>query len=215
MTTLLKLSIPQPMSVQTKQLMQNAGSSPSDGKGCTGMAAAWANEIDPLNPFNWYCVHTKPQREKQAAEQLSTLPEVEVYFPRIRIQKTIRRVRKQVTEPLFPRYLFCRFDIGSNYRAVRYSHDVIGLVSFGAQPAIVGDDLIEDLQSWVSENSLAAAKPQFSSGDVVQIASGPMQGLQAVILEGRSDSERVAVLLSILGSEARVTIDRRLLAKTA
>lgn len=179
------------------------------------MAVACAQPIETLNPLNWYCVHTKPQREKQAAEQLSTLSNVEVYFPRIRIQKTIRRVRKQVTEPLFPRYLFCRFDLSSNYRAVRYAHEVINLVSFGLQPAVVSETLIHDLQSWVSENSLTLTKSQFTSGDTVQIASGPMQGLQAVILEGRGDQERVAVLLNILGSEARLTIDRRLLAKTA
>jgi transcriptional antiterminator RfaH len=165
--------------------------------------------------MNWFCVHTRPQREKQVVEQLSTLFGVEVYFPRLRLQKTIRRVRRQVTEPLFPRYLFCRFELASNYRAVRYAHDVIDLVSFGPQPAVVSEQLISDLKSWVGEDSLVTAVPMFSCGDRVQIVDGPMQGLQAVILEGRSDSERVAVLLSILGCEARLSIDRRQLAKTA
>jgi len=178
------------------------------------MAVACEQSMGALDSRNWYCVHTKPQREKHAGEQLSTLANVEVYFPRIRLQKTIRRVRKQVSEALFPRYLFCRFDLTTQFRAVRYGHDVVDLVSFGTQPAIVANSLIQDLQSWVSENSLIA-KSEFSTGDKVQIAAGPMQGLQAVILEGHSDQERVAVLLDILGSQARLTIDRRLLAKSA
>jgi transcriptional antiterminator RfaH len=177
------------------------------------MAAAWTQPIDAACAKNWYCVHTKPQREKQAVEQLKSRLGFEVYFPRILLQKTIRRVRRQVTEPLFPRYLFCRFDIASDYRAVRYAHDVVNLVSFGEDPAVVSDQLVDDLKSWANEDNLVTAKPMFSSGDRVQIAVGPMQGLQAVILEARSESERVAVLLSILGCDARLTIDRCQLAR--
>jgi transcriptional antiterminator RfaH len=165
--------------------------------------------------MNWYCIHTKSQREKHAAEQLCTLLGFEVYFPQIRLQRRIRRVRREVTEPLFPRYLFCRFDLSRHYRTVRYAHDVVDLVSFGQSPAIVTDQLIRDLKIWESESSLTANKPIFASGDRVQIADGPMQGLQAVILQGESDNDRVAVLLSILGCDARLTIDRCLLAKAS
>jgi transcriptional antiterminator RfaH len=203
-----------PMSVQNSTLPKLDGAPRSHLRECTEMAVAWAKPIDTAVPaLNWYCVHTKPLREKQAVEQLSAHLGFEVYFPRIRIQKTIRRVRRQVTEPLFPRYLFCRFDISSHYRAVRYAHDVVNLVSFGDEPAVVAGQLIEDLKSWAGENRFFTPAPAFSSGDHVQIAFGPMQGLQAVILEARSDSERVAVLLSILGCEARLTIDRGQLAR--
>jgi transcriptional antiterminator RfaH len=202
------------MSVQHSILSEFDGTFQSHQRECTGMAAAWAKPIDTaVLPLNWYCVHTKPQREKQAMEQLSALLGFEVYFPRIRLQKTIRRVRRQVTEPLFPRYLFCRFDISSHYRAVRYAHDVVNLVSFGDEPAVVADQLIDDLKSWAGVDRFFTATPTFSSGEHVQIAFGPMQGLQAVILEARNDSERVAVLLSILGCEARLTIDRGQLAR--
>ena len=163
--------------------------------------------------MNWYCIHTKPQREKNAVEQLSSLFGVEVYFPRILLHKTIRRIRRQVTEPLFPRYVFCRFDIGAAYRAVRYARDVVNLVSFGETPAVVADQLIDDLKVWSSEDRILTSEPRLVAGDRVQIAGGPMQGLQAVILEARNDSERVAVLLSILGNYARLTIDRQQLAK--
>lgn len=163
--------------------------------------------------MNWYCILTKPQREKQVAEQLGAFLGFEVYFPQIQLQRRIRRVRRLVTEPLFPRYLFCRFDLACNYRAVRYAHDVVDLVSFGPQPAVVDDLLIDDLKSWANKDRFSAARSAFSSGERVQISSGPMQGLQAVILEEYSDNERVAVLLSILGCDARLTIDRSQLAK--
>jgi len=178
------------------------------------MAAAWSRQSSQFESMNWYCVHTKPQREKQVVEQLGTVLGFEVYFPLLQLQKTIRRVRRKVTEPLFPRYLFCHCDINSSYRSVRYAHDVVNLVSFGEHPAMVQDQLIDNLRSWTNEHRpFVLAEPTLSSGDTVEITDGPMQGLQAIILDARNDSERVAVLLSILGCDARLTIDRCQLAK--
>jgi transcriptional antiterminator RfaH len=163
--------------------------------------------------MNWYCVHTKPQREQIAADQLSTSLGLEVYLPTIRLHKTIRRVRRQVVEPLFPRYFFSRFNLATDFRAVRYAHDVIDIVSFGAQPALVDDQLVEQIRAWSSTHVVQKNADDLSSGDHVQITFGPMQGLHAVILDSHNDRERVAVLLSILGRDTRVTIDRSLLAK--
>ncbi|MFT3868881.1 MAG: transcription termination/antitermination NusG family protein [Nibricoccus sp.] len=163
--------------------------------------------------MNWYCIHTRPQREQFVAEQLSTFLGLEVYFPTIRLHKTIRRVRREVVEPLFPRYLFCRCDLTTDYRAVRYARDVIDLVSFGAQPARVDEQLIAQIKAWAESNALPSPASAFSAGEQVEITFGPMQGLHAVILDAHNDRERVAVLLSILGCDARLTIDRSLLAK--
>lgn len=160
----------------------------------------------------WYCVHTRPHSERFVAEQLGGSLGLEVYLPTIRLHKTVRRVRREVTEPLFPRYLFCRFDLAAQYRAVRYARDVIDLVSFGPQPASVDDQLIAQIKTWSAEARVDNAT-SFAPGDHVQIAFGPMQGLHAIILDAHNERERVAVLLSLLGCEARMTIDRNLLAK--
>ena len=57
--------------------------------------------------MHWYCIHTRPQKEARVVAYLATLG-LETYFPRLKRQKTIRRVRRIVTGPLFPRYPFCR-----------------------------------------------------------------------------------------------------------
>lgn len=159
--------------------------------------------------MNWYCIHTRPVKENQSAMYLQAMLGLETYFPRLKRQKTIRRVRRIVTRPLFPRYLFCRFDLGEYYRAVRYAPDVIDVVSFGERPAIVGDGLIEELKSWAGEAvDIITLQPCLAPGDRVEITDGPMQGLQAVILHETNDSDRVAVLLSILECGARLMINR-------
>ena len=159
--------------------------------------------------MHWYCIHTRPQKEARVAAYLQVGLALEAYFPRLRRQKTIRRVRRIVTEPLFPRYLFCRFDLAHSFRSVRYSPDVIDVVTFGPKPAVVEEALIESLKGWAGEMvDVITLQPALRAGDVVQVTDGPMQGLQAVILQERSDRDRVAVLLSILGGKVPMMICR-------
>ncbi len=166
--------------------------------------------------MNWYCVHTKPQRELQTATYIQEMLGLETYFPRLKQQKTIRRVRRIVVSPLFPRYLFCRFDPGFRYRAVRYSPDVIGVVSFGERPAVVDDAIIDELRDWAGEAlDVITIQAGLRVGDRVEITDGPLRGLQAVILHERSDRDRVAVLLSLLECGAQMTISRSQLARVS
>ena len=164
--------------------------------------------------MNWYCIHTRPVKENQSAMYLQAMLGLETYFPRLKRQKTIRRVRRIVTRPLFPRYLFCRFDPSLRYRAVRYAPDVIEVVRFGEHPAVVDDGIIEALKNWAGDAlDVITIQPDLRPGDLVEITDGPMRGLQAVILNSKNDCERVTVLLSILECGARMMIDRSQLAR--
>ena len=164
--------------------------------------------------MNWYCVHTRPLKEERVVGHLQEMLGLETYFPRLRRHKTIRRVRRIVTGPLFPRYLFCNFDMALHYRAVRYAPEVIDVVSFGGAPAIVDDSLVDELRSWAGEGvDVITLQPSLRPGDHVEITDGPMRGLQAVILHGRDDRERVTVLLSILECQAQMMISRTQLAR--
>jgi transcriptional antiterminator RfaH len=173
------------------------------------MAAACPKVLFSKSLMNWYCLHTRPLQEARVASHLRESLGLETYFPRLRMEKTIRRVRRVVTRPLFPRYLFSRFDPAIQFRAVRYCPEVLGVVSFGESPALVADDIIEQLKNWAGEAvDLIAVRPQLKPGDLVEIVDGPMRGLQAVILHERNDRDRVAVLLSILECGAQMSIRR-------
>jgi transcriptional antiterminator RfaH len=164
--------------------------------------------------MNWYCVHTRPLKEQQVATHFNQMLGLEMYFPRLRRQKTIRRVRRVVTSPLFPRYLFCRFDPVLRYRAVRYAPDVIEVVRFGDHPAVVDDGIIETLKNWAGDAlDMITIQPDLCTGDLVEITDGPMRGLQAVILNSRDDRDRVTVLLSLLECGAKMMISRSQLAR--
>lgn len=159
--------------------------------------------------MNWYCLHTKPQKEEHTALHLEESLGLETYFPRLKRQRVIRRVRRTVLSPLFPRYLFCRFDPALQFRAVRFAPDVIDVVRFGEFPTIVDTGIIDELKTWAGEAvDVISIEPQLCPGDRVVITDGPMRGLQAVIIQQRSDRDRVAVLLAALEFSAQVMINR-------
>ncbi len=159
--------------------------------------------------MNWYCLHTRPLKEAHVESYCRGSLGLETYFPRIKQHRTIRRVRRVVVSPLFPRYLFVRFDPALSYRAARYCPEVINIVHNGDAPAIVEDALIHDLKGWVdTELDKLSLRPALRPGDSVQIVGGPMQGVSAVILRASDEQDRVTILLSILQHGAQLTLSR-------
>ncbi len=157
----------------------------------------------------WYCVHTRPKKEANVEAYCREQLGLETYFPRLRQQRVIRRVRRVVTGPLFPRYLFCRFDPAVSYRQVKFAPDAIDLVHSGARPAVVAATLIDEIKRWAGEAyDVLAYQPPLRPGDRVEITAGPMRGLTAVILNTHDDRDRVAILLSILECGAQMSISR-------
>ncbi len=167
--------------------------------------------VDPvMGPMNWYCIHTKPKKEKLVEHYLQNELGLETYYPRLKRKKTIRRIRHEVLEPLFPRYLFCKLNLTESYRAVTYGRDIIGVVSTGDHPTEVSDQTIEHIRDWAgSEGDIITLEPNpIKAGDRIRITEGPMQGLEAVFMRETSQEERVSILLDLMESRAKVEIDR-------
>ena len=160
--------------------------------------------------MNWYCIHTKPKKEKLVEHYLQNELGLETYYPRLKRYKTIRRVRSEVIEPLFPRYLFCKLDLAENYRAVTYGRDVIEVVGSGSRPTEVSFQTIERIRDWAgSESDIITLEPELiNAGDRIRIIEGPMQGLEAIFVRGTSQEERVSILLNLMDSQATVEINR-------
>ena len=161
------------------------------------------------NATDWLCVHTRPRKETGAEQYCRESLNLETYYPRLKHLKTVRRVKRWVVGPLFPRYFFCRLNIAQSFRAVQYAPQVVGVVGFGGKPTLVDPAIIEQLRQWAGEAvDVVTVRPGFRPGDLVEISDGPLRGLQAVVLQEMSDRDRVAVLLSTLGCQARLIVSR-------
>lgn len=161
---------------------------------------------------NWYLIHTKPRKEIVAEQNLQRQG-YEVYLPRIQQPHRRRGRWVEVIDSLFPRYLFVRLQFGyDNIYSIRYTTGVHKLVSFGEEPTMVPDQIIESIRYAADSNTgLHNPKgPLFKPGDTVIIDKGPLAGLRAIFL-AETGEERVNILLEMLGRQNRVTIERDLL----
>jgi transcriptional antiterminator RfaH len=156
--------------------------------------------------MNWYLVNTKTHSEKMAEMNLQRLG-VEVFCPLLQQEKIIRRKRQTVVSPLFPGYLFAKFDPAHQYRAVHYATGISKVVMFGATPAKVEEELIDAMKANMFNGFVRiAVQAPFKPGQKVRIQDGPFRGLEAVFECEMSDRQRVAILLQAVAYQARVVV---------
>lgn len=154
----------------------------------------------------WYAVSTKPHQEKQAESHVCQLG-IECFLPLLKTSKIIRRARKTVIEPLFPGYLFARFDISKHYRAVNYATGVRKIVEFGSGPVELDTVIIDAIKERLDDGYVTPQSGRFKMGQIVQINGGPLAGLEAVFTREMTDRNRVLLLLNTLGLQAKLSID--------
>ena len=155
----------------------------------------------------WYVVHTQIHAEDRAKSNLER-QNFEVYLPKY--QKFRRHARRvdRVRRPLFPRYLFVRFDPDrSRWRAISGTVGVTHLVSHGEQPTAVPDKIVDAIKARHNDSGLVVLNsPQaFRPGQKLEIVDGPLAWHSAVF-ERLDDNERVVVLLELLGRQVNVTV---------
>jgi transcriptional antiterminator RfaH len=155
--------------------------------------------------MKWYALQTRPHQEDRAEQNLQRLG-LETLSPRIKQEKIIRRVRRTVVSPLFPGYLFARFGMDAHYRAVSYARGVRRVVAFGSVPTSLPEATIESIRSRLDNGCVVIQPTALTPGQVVRIARGPLEGLEAVFEREMSDRQRVVLLLRALSYSARVVV---------
>ena len=155
---------------------------------------------------NWYLLSSKPHKDEVAEHQLIN-QNYEVYRPLAQRLRKRRGKMVKVIESLFPRYMFIRLDtLADNWAPIRSTIGVSKIISFGNEPAVVHDDLINGLRA--EENTLgekAIDLDRFHKDDVVLITDGPFKGMNGRFLSYDGE-ERAMVLLEIMHSQTKLPI---------
>ena len=145
-------------------------------------------------PQNWFAIRTKQMQEFKAAQHLEVAG-IETFAPRIRTRNP------KVLQPLFPCYIFARFD--PNFYSLKTAPGVAYVLAFGGRPAIIERAIIESIREH-SENM--AGGPRI--GDEVIITAGAFAELRGTLQREFPNSDIVRVLLHSAGMRASVEISR-------
>ena len=154
----------------------------------------------------WYCLRSQPKHEHIAAAHLRQLGEVDVFCPRVRIQRSTRRGLVWFTEALFPNYLFAQFDFTEWLGRVRSCHGVSGVVHFGDKIPEVPGAALDQLRAYMDDAELKTVSFTIAEGDSVEVVEGPFRGQTGVVAQLLPARERVKVLLELLGGVTAVDL---------
>jgi transcription antitermination factor NusG len=153
----------------------------------------------------WFALQVRPRYEKKAAAALKGKG-VEHFLPLCRERRRWSDRLKDVSLPLFPGYVFCRFD-PFNRLPILTTTGVASIVGAGKIPEPVPDHEIAAVQAIVDSGLGAQPWPFIKVGQRVQIETGPLFGLEGILADFRG-SQRLVVSVSLLQRSVAVEIDR-------
>ena len=168
-----------------------------------GIGISMRTEFDKA----WYCARTKPKHEHIAAANVNRNLGLEVFNPRLRMERATRRGVVRTTEPLFPCYIFVQCFTAA-WNDIRYVTGVSSLVHFGERIPSVPDSVIDELKEHFDAEEPLEVEDRLFPGTEVLIADGAFRGFQAIVLRMLPARRRVQVLLDILGRSTPVEVDR-------
>src|SRR5580704_16613545 len=92
-----------------------------------------------ISGMGWYCARTKPKHEHIAAANIARKLDLEVFHPRLRVERATRRGIMRLVEPLFPCYIFVRCELDKCVDDIRHVTGISSLVHFGQRIPAVPD----------------------------------------------------------------------------
>lgn len=155
----------------------------------------------------WYLAYTRPRMEDTALFNLERQG-FETYLP---LFKTCRRTTEGLQPSfgaMFPRYVFLRpSSTRQSLCAVASTRGVCSLVRFGAQPAQVLPEILQEIREFErlrNQIGLEAISP-IQPGVTVRMRKGGLKGIEALVVSVAK--QRVTFLLALLGRETQVTVE--------
>lgn len=153
---------------------------------------------------HWYALYTQPHKERQVHGLLEEMG-CESYLPTV--QRKIRRRDRPDEVVYFPCYLFACLDFDETPQSsIAWMPGIRRIVSFGDQPAIVAEDLVDLIRVRLGQMDEVGYR-RLKQGDRVRFSSGPLRDLDAIFDRPLSATDRVRVLLNVMGRMTAVDTD--------
>jgi len=156
--------------------------------------------------MEWFAIRVKSNREKVTQQHLAGKG-YEVFLPSYRPKDDGRRPSGEF--PLFPGYLFCRFDV-NNRLPILIVPGVVHVVGFGKRPVPVDESELQSVRILVQAGLPLRPDEPYTIGQAIRIQKGPLAGAEGVII-GLGE-QRLVVSISLLQRSVSVELDREWLA---
>ena len=161
---------------------------------------------DDITHRAWWVLHTKPRQEKALACDLRRM-DVDIYLPLVRHHRNNQNRRLEVSIPLFPGYVFMCGSVEDRL-AVLSTRRVVRTLEVVDQNSLESD--LRRIDRLLMSGSAVSAYAGLKVGKRCRVKSGPLSGLEGVVLR-RRDVSRMYIGMELLGQSGVVEIDSLLL----
>jgi len=153
----------------------------------------------------WFAIRVKSQYEKITAVALQNKGYQE-FAPMYRSRRYWSDRVKELDLPLFPGYIFCRFD-PLHRLPVLTTPGIVCIIGLGKTPVPVEEEEIARIQAIVGSGVLALPWPFLSAGQKIAVTRGPLSGVEGFLVSVKNQC-RLVVSISLLQRSVAVEIDR-------
>ena len=153
----------------------------------------------------WFALQVKPRHEGMTAAALEAKG-LEKFLPLQTMRRRWSDRVKTYEAPLFPGYVFCRFDAMCRL-PILTTPGVSAVVGCGKKPEPIADEEISSLQTIVNSGVFAVPCPFVTTGQRVKIDVGPLSGTAGVVVNVKN-AVRLVVSITLLQRSVAVEIDR-------
>ncbi|PYS16661.1 MAG: NusG-like protein [Acidobacteria bacterium] len=154
--------------------------------------------------FPWFALRVRSQCENSVAADLADKG-YEWFLPRYKSRRVWSDRIKEIQLPLFPGYVFCRFDLHRRLPIVTIP-GLVSIVGMGKSPIPIDDAEIAGIQAAVRSGLPSQPWPFLQIGQRVRINYGPLCDLEGILLDFRGQS-RLVLSVTLLQRSVAVNMD--------
>jgi transcription antitermination factor NusG len=160
--------------------------------------------VERSTQLPWFALQVRTRHELGVADYLRGQG-YEWLLPLYKCRKRWSDRIKEVETPLFPGYLFCRFN-PQNRLPILKTPGVIQIVGFNHVPSPVDESEIKAIQTLMATGVPNQPWPYLEIGDRVKIESGSLRGVEGILVDFKG-SHRLVLSITLLQRSVAVEID--------
>jgi len=153
----------------------------------------------------WYALHVKPRFEKYVQTHLEEKG-YESFFPSYESTRRWSDRVKSISLPLFPSYVFSRFDINARL-PILITPGVNFVVGAGKTPTAVDEAEIAAVRHILEAGLTMQPWPYLREGETVRVEEGALEGLTGIVVRAKG-VDRLIVSVTLLMRSVSVEIER-------
>jgi transcription antitermination factor NusG len=163
-----------------------------------------AEEVQAFVEPRWYAAYTRANHERRVVDQLAERG-VENFLPQYESVHKWKDRRVRVQMPLFPGYVFVHLALRNRLKVLQVP-GVAYLVGFAGSPVAVPEEELARIRGCLGRGMRAEPHPYLTAGRRVRVRSGPLEGMDGIVVR-RKNGNRLVISLELIQRAMAVELD--------